>query len=99
MGKATLTRRAKLAGLWQQTRHAGSERGAAVMEMALVGPLLFLLLFGITEFGRAVWLYDTASHAAREASRYAMVRGAESGRPVNSRDIENMVQNVIGLDT
>jgi Flp pilus assembly protein TadG len=62
-------------------------------------PLLFLLLFGITEFGRALWLYGTMSHGAREAARYAIVRGAESGRAVTSNDIEAYVRNVVGLST
>ena len=32
----------------------GSERGTAVVEFALVGPLLFLLVLGILDFGRAL---------------------------------------------
>ena len=70
-----------------------NQRGGTVLEMAIAGPLFFILMFGITEFGRAVWLYSTMSHTAREAARFAIVRGAESGRAVSSGDVETFVQN------
>jgi Flp pilus assembly protein TadG len=46
-----------------------SERGAAVVEFALVVPLLLLFLFGIIEF--SVILYDNAviTNASREVAR------------------------------
>ena len=80
-------------------RSLQNERGSGLVEMALAAPLLFLLLFGIAELGRAVWLYDALSHGAREAARYAIVRGAESGRAASAGDIETYVHNVSGLGT
>jgi Flp pilus assembly protein TadG len=47
--------------------------GAAAVEMALVLPLLFLLIFGIIEFGFIFNRYITVTHAAREGVRvYAL---------------------------
>lgn len=46
-----------------------NDRGAAVVEFALVAPLLILLLVGIAEFGRAYYLQTTLSGSAREAVR------------------------------
>jgi Flp pilus assembly protein TadG len=74
-------------------RRFRNQRGGTVLEMAIAGPLFFILMFGITEFGRAVWLYSTLSHASREAARFAIVRGAESGRAVSETDVETFVQN------
>jgi Flp pilus assembly protein TadG len=50
-------------------------RGQAMVEFALVFPVFVLLLVGIFDFGRAIWVNDTLSTAAREAGRYAIVHG------------------------
>ncbi|BCW72287.1 hypothetical protein NicSoilB8_33310 [Arthrobacter sp. NicSoilB8] len=46
-----------------------SERGAVAVEFALLAPVLILLLFGITEFGRAYNVQISLSNAAREGAR------------------------------
>ena len=46
-----------------------AERGAAVVEFALVAPLLLLMVMGIAEFGRAYHVQTTLSQAAREGVR------------------------------
>jgi hypothetical protein len=43
-----------------------------LIEFALISPVLLLLLFGIVDIGRAVFYYDTLSHAAREGARTAV---------------------------
>jgi len=48
-------------------------RGVALVEFALVAPLLFLLVFGIIEFGYAFVQYLDVKHGAREAGRLAAV--------------------------
>lgn len=50
------------------------DRGQDIVEFALLAPLLFLLLFGIIEFGVAVFRYNTLSNAVREGARAAVVR-------------------------
>ncbi|MGI9101632.1 MAG: TadE/TadG family type IV pilus assembly protein [Terriglobales bacterium] len=67
------------------------ERGNAMIESALTAVLLFMLTFGIVGFGRAVWAYGWVSHAAREASRWAAVRGSQSGRAAATTDVTNFV--------
>jgi Flp pilus assembly protein TadG len=47
--------------------------GNAMIEFALVFPLLLLIVFGITEFGRAIRVVQTLHSAAREGSRVAAV--------------------------
>ena len=52
---------------------AGSRRGQALVEFALVLPIFILLLVGIFDFGRAIYAYNTISNAAREAVRVGIV--------------------------
>ena len=49
------------------------DNGQEIIEYAMVLPLLLLLLFGIVEFGVAVWHYDTIANAAREAARCGII--------------------------
>jgi hypothetical protein len=54
-------------------------------------------MFGIADFSRAIWMYGTLAHGAREAARFAIVRGDESGRAATADDVEEFVHNVMGL--
>lgn len=47
------------------------ERGANLVEFAIVAPLLVLLLLGIADIGRAFYSYITITNAAREGVRFA----------------------------
>ena len=49
-----------------------TQRSQALIEFALVSPVLLLLLFGIIDIGRAIFYYDTINHAAREGARTAV---------------------------
>jgi Flp pilus assembly protein TadG len=49
----------------------GGERGTTVVEMALVLPLMFLLVMGTLDFGRAVYGYNALANAARDGARFA----------------------------
>ena len=50
--------------------------GAAVVEMAIVAPVLLTLLFGIIEFGWVFMAYQTITNAAREGARTASLQGS-----------------------
>jgi Flp pilus assembly protein TadG len=52
-------------------RRNHGERGAALVEMALVAPLLVILLFGIWTVARAYNVKNTMDHAVREGARFA----------------------------
>jgi Flp pilus assembly protein TadG len=54
---------------------ARSERGAAAVEFALVMPLLFLLVFGIIEFGFIFNKELSVTHSAREGVRVYALNG------------------------
>jgi hypothetical protein len=48
-------------------------RGQALVEFALVIPIFMLLVVGILEGGRAIYIYNTMSNAVREGLREAIV--------------------------
>jgi Flp pilus assembly protein TadG len=62
------------------------EQGQAVVEMALVLPLLLFLLFGIIEMGRVGYAYITVNNAARSAVRVATAGGLD-------QDVQNAAIN------
>ncbi len=49
------------------------KRGQAMVELALILPVLLLILMGIFEFGRVFNAYLIVNHAAREGARSAAV--------------------------
>ena len=54
-------------------RFRGDERGALVVEFGLIVPILFLLVFGIVDFGRAYFTMNNLAAAVREGARYGAV--------------------------
>lgn len=55
---------------------ARRRRGAAVVEMAIVAPILITMLFGIIEFGWVFSLKQAMTNAAREGCRVATMQGS-----------------------
>ena len=54
-------------------RASHKQRGAAVVEFALVAMLFFTLLLGIIELGRMLYVWNTAQEVTRNAARQATV--------------------------
>jgi Flp pilus assembly protein TadG len=77
------------------------DRGAAAVEFALISPLLFLLLFGIIEFGRAWNVRQTLTDAAREGARVAVVNNNMMLQATLQDSVVKVVRNAAtraGLD-
>jgi Flp pilus assembly protein TadG len=67
-----------------------------MIEMTLVLLLVMSMLIGIMEFGRALFTYHAVSNAARLATRYAIVHGANclgSGCTANQGNIQTYVRS------
>ncbi len=47
--------------------------GQSLVEFALVFPILFLLVAGFFDLGRAIFYFSSLSNSVREATRYAIV--------------------------
>lgn len=62
-------------------------RGAAVVEMAIVAPLLLAIVFGIIEFGWIFMVRQTLTTASREGARVATLQGS------TETDILNRINN------
>lgn len=72
------------------------KNGVVAVEMAIVAPLLFTLLFGIIEFGWLFTVKNTMVNAAREGARVGALQGTGFA-DMNARVIQYLQPT--GLDT
>ena len=49
------------------------ERGASLLEFAIAATVFLTVLFAVVEFGRALWVHNALSDAARRGARYAVL--------------------------
>lgn len=61
-------------------------RAQALLEFALVAVLLFMLLFGILEVGRYLFVYASIITSSREAVRYGSVSGLTDAGVLHFQD-------------
>lgn len=54
------------------------QRGVAVVELGFTLCLLLAIAFSVTEFGRAIYTYNTLAKATRNAARYLSTQAAGS---------------------
>ena len=72
------------------------DEGSSIVETALSAMILFSLVFGIMEISMALYAYHFTAEAAREGTRYAIVRGSScsgssSGCPAKASDVQSYV--------
>lgn len=68
------------------------EKGASLVEFAVVMPLLLLLVLGIIEFGFVLAQMNEMRHGAREGARYAAVSRPDlDGNAVEGEDSDVLV--------
>lgn len=60
------------------------QRGAAAVEFALISLLFFTVLFGILEFGRMIFVYNTLQEVTRRGAREAVVRWVDQGAAIKT---------------
>ena len=72
--------------MWPNFRE--EERGVALVEFALVAPLLLVLLFGMLDFGRTFNYWIDATHLANEGARWAVV----NKNPASSGTLQAYIQ-------
>lgn len=63
-----------------------NERGATLVEFSIGVTVFLVSMFGVVEFGRALWTHNALSDAARRGARYATVHSAN-----DSAQIKNVV--------
>jgi hypothetical protein len=79
--------RLEVGGFMRTHRLFKNKKGQTMVETIFVLPLLFLLIFGIIEFGRIYFTYMMISNAAREGARYSAVG-------MSSTDVEGHIDHV-----
>jgi TadE-like protein len=83
----------RISGRGRFRRLIGSERGTAIVEFALIAPILFLLVFGIVEFGRALNYYNDLTQLAGQGARAAVVSRNPDGSAVGTGNADCPANN------
>ncbi len=63
------------------SRRRGHERGQALVEFSLVLIPFLLILLGITDLGRGIYMYNGVAQAAREIARTTSVHPCDTTQP------------------
>jgi len=71
------------------TRRLRSERGAELIEFALILPLLMFIILGLVDFGFMFQRFEVVTNAAREGARIAVLPGYATA------DVTARVQNYL----
>jgi hypothetical protein len=66
-----------------------SQRSQSMVEFAIIAPVLLLLLFGVVDFGRVIYIYVTLNQAVNEGARTAI---RDSALLPSNADVENAVK-------
>ena len=83
--------------MWK-SKCSADQKGQSIVEFALVALAFFIILFGIFDLGIMAYSYHFVSYAARDATRWAIVHGADSASPATAEDVENAVIPNPGID-
>jgi len=75
------------------TRRRDSQRGFAMVEFAGTALCFFVLIFGISGAGYAVYSYNTLAAATQEAAHYAATNGPNSSNPATLASVQQVVQS------
>ena len=79
--------------LWD--RRSGAE-GAVAVEFAMIIPLLLLLLLGVIDFGRAMYVKNSLVYAASQGARVAAIHSSSWGAVVNQTIADLNIRSLAG---
>ena len=68
-------------------RSRKNERGASLVEFSIAATVFLIAMFVVLEFGRALWVHNALTDAARRGARYAVLHQAS--------DIDNVKRVVV----
>jgi Flp pilus assembly protein TadG len=83
--------------MMRRLRAMRSERGAALVELALVVPFLMMIMCATIDFGLAVYTLNNLTAAVREGARYA----ASKAPPLAANDPlvrDRVYQYIVGMN-
>ncbi len=61
-----------------------NERGATLVEFSIAVTVFLTVMFGVIEFGRALWVHNALADAARRGARYATLHKATESDKVKN---------------
>ena len=73
--------------------------GASAAEFAIILPFLMTILFGIFEFGRALWVQGVLDYAVEQAARCATVNATTCGTASAIRTFASQQTSPLNLAT
>src|SRR5215207_7442882 len=83
----------------RRLRGLRSERGAALVEFALVVPLLMLMMCATIDFGLAVYTLNNLTAAVREGGRYGAALDANAWSTDATTRVRDRVYNyIVGMN-
>ena len=68
----------------QIKRCKSNERGSTLVEFAIAGAVFLTSMFGVIEFGRALWAHNALADAARRGARYAVLNSVSDAAEVKN---------------
>jgi TadE-like protein len=80
-------------------RRREGPRGQAIVELALVLPVFFLLVFGLIDLGRAVFIYNSLAEGSREGARWGSVQARAFDDASRTTIEEHVVDLLVGVPT
>ena len=92
------TGKAKMSFSVRKPAGISGEEGSALVETALSCLILIPVLFGIIQLSLALYCHSFAADAAREGSRWAMVRGANCTGNISKAYCSPTSSNIDGAD-
>lgn len=72
-----------------------SDRATAMVEFAIVLPVLLLIVFGIVDFGRALYTLNDLTAAAREGARKASVQLPDPTTAAVQSTVKSVVKSYV----
>jgi Flp pilus assembly protein TadG len=75
-------------------RRRNGDRGAVVVEFALIMPIFLLLIFGVIQYGMYFWSMQAGANAVGEATRRMSVGDCQS-----STEVQNLLKTRLGSAT
>ncbi len=78
-------------------RFRKDQNGATAVEMAMVAPMLFLILFGIIELSMGMYINTVVEGSLREASRLGLTGQIQQGTSNDQAIVDMINESTVGM--
>ncbi|MGA2215084.1 MAG: TadE/TadG family type IV pilus assembly protein [Bryobacteraceae bacterium] len=80
----------------RHSRRTSGQRGNALLEFAIMAPVMILVMFGVMDFSRIFYYGNIAAGAARAGTEYALLSTANAG---NTAGMQTAATNDASVNT